>query len=405
MKMLTWREFKPRNGSARASCLVLALATALTVPSVRGGEGRDRRPASLPEIQRLFTLATASKPQRSRFEADIEVTTKPYTEAQVGKALAEVEQVMQAELSRWNGMQKAEWRIAQSNAIVKAHSGKRIQHVREWYSGKFYRLDVNDEGWGVERFMQTHPGEYCQTYVSIPNSPFSEYASYEINRNLRDIMVFKQDRPVQRYELWQALQMHELVSMTFVIPLMDSSDAKERLKAPGSDFSKLKMDPEKAERLSSQTSPNWRLEATDGLLDGKKVIRFSLKGDLATLGQIQSDVWAGEILGKTVCMQESVTNSSQHTATISKRERYYAEGFPQVWKVTTVNADASYETKSVAFKRIETLPTFTDEEAFAPVFPPGYIVSDMSSGKGVILQKPPPEVWIERRAGDSSPPP
>jgi hypothetical protein len=190
--------------------------------------------------------------------------------------------------------------------------------------------------------------------------------------------------------------MDESVAMMFVIALMDSSDAKKNLKPHPLDFSKVKMDSEKAKQLCNRTSSSWRLEATDGLLEGKKTTQFSLKGNLPSLGLIRADVWTGQVLGKTVCLQESVTNLTQHTATISKREKYDNEGLPAVWKVSKVNADSTFETRSVAFNRIELNPTFTDEEAFAQAFPPDYIVSDVSSGTGVILQNPHPEIPIAK---------
>jgi hypothetical protein len=62
----------------------------------------------------------------------------------------------------------------------------------------------------------------------------------------------------------------------------------------------------------------------------------------------------------------------------------------------TIKADSSFEKERVVFKRIETNPSFTDEEVFAPVFPPGYIVSDGSSGRNVILQNPHPKIPIAK---------
>ena len=394
IKMMTWMKFK--WGVAGTFGLITTTAIVVTVSTIQGGEEPHRRAAALSEVQQLFTLATAARPQRSQFVADIELTTPPYTKAQVGTALAEIANVMQQDRARWSTEQKSEWRIAQSNAIVKAHSGKRIQHVREWYSGNFFRLDMNDEAMGIEKFVRAHPDQYYETHVNIPKSPFSQYASYDVNRNLRDVTLFKQERPGHQHRFWQALQMDELVAMMFVIALVDSSDAKSTLKPHALDFSKVKMDSEKARQLCNQTSSSWRLEATDGLLDGKRVTQFSLKGNLPSLGLIQADVWAGQVLGKSVCLQESVTNLTQHTAIISKRGRFNDNGQPTVWTVSKVNADSTFETRNVAFKRIDVNPTFTDEEAFAPVFPPDYIVSDGSSGKNVILQNPHPEIPIAR---------
>jgi hypothetical protein len=67
-----------------------------------------------------------------------------------------------------------------------------------------------------------------------------------------------------------------------------------------------------------------------------------------------------------------------------------------VFTTTTINADSSFEKRRVTFKQIATNPSFTDEAAFAPVFPPNYIVSDGSPGRNVILQNPHPEIPIAK---------
>ena len=148
-------------------------------------------------------------------------------------------------------------------------------------------------------------------------------------------------------------------------------------------------------RLHDQTDSIWRLEAFDEKLNGKNVTRFNLKGNLAALGPVQADVWTGQVLGKTVCLQESVTNLPPHISVFSKQEKFGDDGSPTVWTVSTVNADSTFETKKVVFKRIDLNSTFTDEEVFAPVFPPNYIVSDLSSGRSVILQNPGLEMWLK----------
>jgi hypothetical protein len=374
--------------------LVIAIAVALPVLNIQGEENRRARSASTSEVQQLFSLATAPRPQRSRFVADIELTTAPATKAQVEAVLAGIEEEMQSELSRWSASQRANWRVVQSNAIVKARSGKRVLHVQEWYSGRYFRLDINDEGAGADRYMMAHPGEYRETFVDIPDSAFSQYASYQIDRDLRDFKLFKQKRPVEQNRLWQATQMDEFVAMMFVISLMDVSDAKQNLKPHAADFSKAKLDAEKARLLAAQTSPCWRLEAVDGRLEGRQATEFRLEGDLLSIGKVRAEVWTGQVSGKTVCLQQSVTNLTRHSATLSRLEKCNAEGAPEVWKVITVKEDSAIETRTITFKRIELNPSFTDEEAFAPVFPPDYIVSDMSSGTSVIIQNPHPEIPI-----------
>ena len=392
MKTMTWLKYK--FGLIGTVGLIATTALVATISNLHGQDDSHPRAASLIESQQLFKLATAPKLQRSQFEADIELTTPPYTKAQVEKALSDAKAIMRDVNARMKPQAYVAWEIDQSNAIVKASSGKSIQHVREWYSGNYYRIDINVETKERQKFMQAYPKEYCETYVNIANSPFSPFASYQVNRELRDIELFKKERFGQDNQLWQAFQMYQEAAMMFVISLMDSADAKTNLVPHASDFSKVKMDLSKAQRLHDQTDSMWRLEAFDEKLNGNNVTRFSLKGKLDAFGSVQ--VWVGQILGKTVCLQESVTNQTARTSIIFKREKFDDGGFPTVCTISKVNADSTFEIKRVVFKRIELNPTFTDEEAFAPVFPPNYIVSDLSSGRGVILQKPDPKLWLKK---------
>ena len=397
---MAWTKMKFAMGVSVAVVLAGGVAT-LATANKTGEVVHPFRPASLVEIQQLFDLARATKPDRCRFEADIEVTTPPYTKEQVKTTLAEIENFMRDANARLKPQQKASLEIDQSNAIVKAHSGKRIQHVREWFSGNYYRLDINDEGMGEERFMRTHPNEYFETWVNIPDSPFSPYASYEIQRELHDMVLYKQKgERFGQYNLWQALKMNREVAGLFVASVANLRDTNN-LKRAMFDFSGLKMDPTKVQQLHAQTNPSWRLEATDEELDGKAVTHFAIKWSFTLPPGIKSnykpdifqgEMWVGQISGKAVCLQELMTNLTQHTSTFVKREKYDGDGFPAVWMTTTTKADSSFEKQRVVFKRIETNPSFTDADAFAPVFPPDYIVADGSSGTHVILQNPHPEI-------------
>jgi hypothetical protein len=392
MKLMTWMKLQFAAGVGVAVMIAGGVAIVSLSQSSHVREVPPSRPASLLEIQQIFDLATATKPDRCRFEADIEVTTPPYTTEQVKTTLAQIENsILWDTNERLKPQQKASLEIDQSNAIVKAHSGKRIQHVREWFSGNYYRLDITDEAMGTERFMRTHPGEYYETWVDIPNSPFSPYASYMINRELHDMMLFKQKgERFGQYNLWQALKMNREVASLFVASV--SMRDTNILKRPFFDYSGLKMDPTKVQQLHAQTNPSWRLEATDEELDGKAVTHFALKWSYTL--PLQGEMWVGQISGKAVCLQELMTNLTQHTSTFVKREKYDGDGFPAVWTTTTTKADSSFEKQRVVFKRIETNPSFADEETFAPVFPPDYIISDASSGTNVILQNPGPQIPV-----------
>jgi len=385
--------------------VLIGVAISLPVFSKQNGQpGTPSRPASLVEIQQIYDLAAATKPDRCRFVADIEVTTPPYTTGQVSAELARIKNFMRDANASLNSQQIAEWEINQSNAIVKAQSGKRIQHVREWFSGNYNRLDITDEAMGTERFMRTHPNEYFETWVNIPDSPLSPYASYHIQRELRDVVLFKQTgERFGQFNLWQALKMDREVAGLFVVSVsMRDTNNQKRARF---DYGGMKMDPAKVQELHAQTNSNWRLEATDEALDGKVATHFTLKWSFTPPPGIHSDykpdifqgeMWVGQISGKPVCLQELVTNLTRHTSTVVRREKYNADGFPAVWTKTKFKADASFEKQRVTFRQIETNSTFTDEEAFAPVFPLDYIVSDGSSGRNVILQNPHPEIPIKK---------
>lgn len=361
--MMTWMKLKFAAGVGMVVMIAGGVAIVMLSQPGHGREAPPSRPASLDEIRQLLTLAT-NKPDRCEIEADIEVITPPYTKAQVGAALADVKKFMRDANARLKPKQIADWEIAESNAVVESHSGRRIQHVREWFSGNYRRLDITDELMGTEYFVKTHPGEYYETYVNIPNSPFSPYASYTVNRGVRDIMLFKQKDQFGQPNFWQAFGMNFDVAGVILPPLM--------------------------ERLYGKTDSSWRLEVTEETLNGQKASRFSFKG---SRDKLQADVWVGQISGKTVCLRESTTNFTFHTSAISEREKFDKDGLPTRWTLSTwtrsgVGAVPTPEVKKVVFKRIDLNPTFTDEEAFAPVFPPDYIVSDCSSGHSVILQNP-----------------
>jgi len=164
--------------------------------------------------------------------------------------------------------------------------------------------------------------------------------------------------------LWQALRMDTDVAGVILLPLM--------------------------ERLHGRTDSSWRLEVTGETLNGQKATRFSFKSGR---DKLQADVWVGQVSGKTFCLRESTTNFTLHTSTISEREKFDKDGLPARWILSTwtrsgVDAIPTPEVKQVVFKRIDLNPAFTDEEAFAPVFPPDYTVEDLGSGHGVKLQNP-----------------
>jgi RNA polymerase sigma factor (sigma-70 family) len=373
LKIMAWSKMKTAAGVGVAFLIAGGVVLVTLSQSGRGPEAGPSRLATPDEIRQLFVLAT-NRPARCEIEADIEVITPPITKAKVEATLGEIKHFMADANANLKPKQLADWEINQSNAIVQAQSGRKIQHVREWYSGDYRRQDVTEDLMGTEYFVENHPGEYYETFVDIPNSPFSPYSSYTINRGVRDMMLFKKEQ-FGWLGLWQASGMSSDVATVILLPLM--------------------------ERLRRLPDSSWRLELTEETVNGQKATRFSFK---SSRDKSQADVWVGQISGKTVCLQESTTNFTFHTSTISKREEFDNNGLPTRWTLSTwssseIDTIPTPAVKKVVFKRIDLNPTFSDEEAFAPVYPPDYIVSDASSGTSVILQNPHPEIPVAGEMG------
>jgi len=95
--------------------------------------------------------------------------------------------------------------------------------------------------------------------------------------------------------------------------------------------------------------------------------------------------WAGH---RPLCLEASVTNYTTHSSFISTREDFDGQGFPHMWKRTTMTPGSPTKQIDIVFKEVELNATFNNAQEFLPVFPTNYIVSDATSGNAKILQNP-----------------
>jgi hypothetical protein len=91
-------------------------------------------------------------------------------------------------------------------------------------------------------------------------------------------------------------------------------------------------------------------------------------------------------------MKAVLTNLTQHTAFVSKCADIDRNGYPKTWETANYEDGLIKNGLNANFKEIDIAPSFTDQEAFAPVFPADYVVSDVTSGRAVMLQDPHPEI-------------
>jgi hypothetical protein len=346
----------------------------------------DSRPASLEEIQTLFNLATVG-PQRLRVVADISSTEPKISEEKIA---AEIH--YQNEMYRDLGQLPDATQRERTNAIARSHSGIRILHVQEWYSGGHYRLDQTDEGMVSQQHLKEHPGIYRNSYVNIDDPALSPFRSFFVDHQLRDVQLSKTTL-YGKNDLWRAFGLDGEVALPLLVALADSNSGPHGRRATDADLSLFKIKPAKAARIHNGSDEIWHLEAiTESGQENRT--RFILRGKTLLLDapNEMSDVevvyGVGRVGQRVICMEASLTNYTAHSSFFSKRESFDAQGFPRVWKRTTMKPGSPPKQIDVVFKEVELSPAFKDEQVFSPVFPTNYIVADLTSGRAVVLHNP-----------------
>jgi len=348
--------------------------------------GAGSRPASLDEIQALFELATVG-PQRMRILADILSNEPKWSEEQIA---AEIKH--QNELYKDLGRLPEAIQRERTNAAARSHSGMRILHVQEWYSAGHYRLDQTDEAMVSEQYLKDHPGTYRNSFVNIDDPALSPYRSFFADHELRDVQLSKTTL-YGRNDLWRALGLEPECAFPLLVALADSKSGPQGRRATDADLSMLRINHSKAELLHNGSHPIWHLEAITETEEESRT-RFILRGRTMSLIEPyeQSDMEfvyeVGRVGQRPVCLEASLTNHTGHSSFISKREGFDRQGFPRVWKRTTIKPGSPPKQLDVVFKEVELSPTFKDEQVFSPEFPTNYIVADLTSGQAVVLQKP-----------------
>jgi hypothetical protein len=351
-----------------------------------GASGADSRLASLDEIQALFDLATVG-PQRMRVVADIFSNETKWSDEQIAAEIKNQNELFK-DLARLPEARQQD----RTNAVARSHSGRRILHVQEWYSGGHYRLDQTDEGMVSAQYLKNHPGTYRESYVNIDDPALSPHRSFYENHELHDVQL-SETTLYSKNDLWRVLGLEGELALPLMIALLDPKSGPHGTPARDADSRMFKMKPAKEERIHNGSDPNWHSEAipengqenrTRFILRGRCVLPDKPDG----LSDVEVVCEVGRVGQRTVCMEASVTNHTAHNSFISKREGFDAQGFPRVWKRTTIRPGSPAQQLDVVFKEVELNPTFSDEQVFLPVFATNYIVADLTSGRAVVLQNP-----------------
>ena len=387
-------------------------ATSISVAAFLLGPGLGQllgaaRPASINEITELFDLAVA-RPNRSHFVADLSLSEPPATRAEI---IAELE-FQNDSLAKKVGTltppplrdlsQNPELITARSNAIARAKSGLRTQHVEEFYSGKHSRLNITDEAFVMASAAKARmpSPSFHDSYVNIDDPQFSSYMSFAVNHELQSVAVTKApERHYRMNDLWRAVSVDEPLELPLILALGDFNSIVTNQPPAAGDpgaaallLSAIRIDSRKAMQLHDGSHPDWCLRATDTELDGLPVVLLKLEGrypDPQTplpLSTIVASYWLAAIGGRVVCIQGALTNITLHDSFFCNRSDFGTDGLPRLWTTSTIRSGVVKRWQA-RFQKLDLLPSFSDVEVFTPEFPASYIVAELTSGRSVILQQ------------------
>ena len=346
----------------------------------------NSRPATIDEIQTLFDLATVS-PQRQRVVADITSYETKWSEKQIATGIEQQNELFPNMRRLPEAVQKD-----RTNMVQRSHSGIEIQHVQDWYSGNLYRQDQTDEGAVSEQYLTNHPGTYKESFVDIDDPALSPYRSFNVDHQLHDIQLSKTTLWA-RNDLWRALGLDSEVGFPLIVALVDSKSYPQGRPPTDADLGMLKINPAKAEMIRNGSHPIWHLEAIVESGQENRT-RFILRGKTMSLiaPNVESDMEFAYVIGRmgqrSVCLEASLTNYTTHVSFFSKREDFDSQGFPRVWKRTTMMPGSPPKQIDVIFKEVQLNAAFDDKQVFLPGSPTNYIISDVTSGNAAILQNP-----------------
>lgn len=357
------------------------------------------RPASASEIQQLFELATR-QPKQMHILADIKEIGLGWTKEQIAAELEQQTMIMSNSDVNLPKSKRIALLLTRSNIIASSHSGVKIKHVEEWYSGYKYRLDQTDESSVSTNYINRNRVGFHDTYVNVGDLTFSPYQSYSVNHELHDALLTKDPaRLYAKNDLWRILSLDRQIALPIILTLADDASMASSKPHNGADrnFSLLRIDPKRMEILRTGSDPVWKLVANDELLDGLPVIKLRLTGQIIDVEAeqpsfipIEVNYWLAQVSGKCMCPQASLTNITKHSSIYSTRKDYDVNGNPREWHTSTFKAGSPPQEFVCFASKVETGPTFTETAVFSPNFPTNYTVSDITFGTGILLQNPHP---------------
>jgi len=271
--------------------------------------------------------------------------------------------------------------------LKKEHSGTNLTRVREWISSKMYRSDqLADEGILTNSFKGSSNVLYST--ADFYSGIFSGLKSWRANGNLESASISSAEIHYTNEKLWQAYTIESEFGF-ILLGLLKNDDRRpvsDDEMWPNGSFHGYasRMSEANLRKYLDGKHPKLDLTVAQESLNGSPcvVIRIAARGAPLNGYEYYMD-WPDQKRLLKIVKQ----NVSPQTQLAITRSNFDAEGCPKYW-ITEGMVGTNKIFRKITIVKSEIEPNLNLTNVFGPTFPKNYIVSDVTSGTGVILQWP-----------------
>ena len=353
-------------------------------------------------LQLVFSRVSAPLPDQMRFVAETEIASKSWTETQIREEAKRIQDDVRKNESTVVGLrdedlaklpvaakerrlkEQAQTLESQQEAVRWAH-GTRTYVQQEWLAinpgGSLWRLDQTEttpKSEKLQAMYQPLPAgiDYEQSHFNIGDTNFISPPVNMVDNRLRSAWFINSQWTKQNF--WEAGTLEPSVGFVLMFATGDMADFTAQAKAkPRKDidsFAGIKLDADKLELLVAGKSPNWTVEASETVLNGRKLAVLRLKGRGGSFAHGEEIALFADAKHLTnICRIELIKMPLFKTPYISTRDDFDTNGFPHTWIVETPNDEQNLK-RTVKFKEVDFHAQFDNKEIFTPEIPIGYQV-------------------------------
>lgn len=396
MKTMAWLKMKL---ALSLSVSVLAAGGVAVVITSNTNEPPTNPAVARQILQAAFAHVSSPLPAQMRFVADVEVESKPWTEAQISAEVQRQEDDEHKSYQKIVGLRdedlaklpeaaqeqrqrgQADLREIRLESTRTYHSATRTFIEQEWLSGSLgslWRLDQTETTTKPEKLKALDkplPAEiiYETTMINASDTNFASHTIYHRQR-----VAWFNNSNWKKSCFWEAATLEPSIGFLLNFAVSDIMDfARQARTKPHKDidsFAGIKLDTNKLETLISGKDGRWIVETDDAVLNGRKMAVLRLKGKNISLAHGEEIAFFADTNNLTNIYRIELTGMPlMKTPYISIRDDFDTNGFPHTWIVETPKEETL--TKTVKFKEVEFPAKFDDKAIFSPEIPAGYSIN------------------------------